>query len=480
MKLRLLLIITMLFVMVSIDYAQTGKPQYLIRTERADTVLGYMTIELFPIVAPLHCAYFDSLVNIQFYDSTAFHRVVPDFVIQGGDPNSISGPRDTWGEGDSTQATIPAEFSAVSHSRSIIGAARDEDINSANSQFYVNIADNTFLDWNYTAYGKVIDGMDVADSIVSVPRDANDNPIEKIEMFISKLDTNFTVPDVPILTSPEEEYQATQNYVTLEWDTVNGAVMYHLQVATDSEFNNLFLDDDVSRNTFNLTNIESGQITYYWRVKSNNGGNESEFSDSRTFITRIAAPELLQPDNSSTDISITPTFIWRSVYGAASYRFTIATVPTFVSSQVVYDTTAFVDTTISPITLDGLTKYYWTVKPSTDTYDGPQSRVWNFTTEEVVAVNDNESIPVKYELTQNYPNPFNPSTSISFQLPEPGFVSLKIFDVLGKEAAVLINKNMNPGYYTVPFYAENLSSGIYFYKLSAASYSAVKKMLLLR
>src|SRR5688572_11991926 len=116
------------------------KPQYQIVTHRAGSYLGTFNIELFPLIAPLHVNNFDSLVGQQFYDSTAFHRVVPGFVIQGGDPNSINGPISTWGQGQPWQVTVDAEFSVVRHLRGIIGAARDVDPNSANSQFYICVA----------------------------------------------------------------------------------------------------------------------------------------------------------------------------------------------------------------------------------------------------------------------------------------------------------------------------------------------------
>ena len=185
MKKIALFIVIQILLWANIVICQTGKPQYIIRTEQNGVDFGSFTIELFPLIAPLHSAYFDSLVAISFFDSTAFHRVVPDFVIQGGDPNSKYLPRETWGEGDPSQATILAEFSGVSHLRGIIGAARDTDINSASSQFYVNVADNESLDGAYTAFGRVISGMEVVDLIVNVPRDANDNPLDKIEMFVT-------------------------------------------------------------------------------------------------------------------------------------------------------------------------------------------------------------------------------------------------------------------------------------------------------
>ncbi len=161
-------------------------PQYVISITHEGKAVGDIAIETFPEVAPKHCANFDSLVSEGFYDGTAFHRVIPGFMIQGGDPNSKNKPRDTWGYGDPNQKTVPAEFNDISHKRGILSTARSRDINSASSQFFIMVEDGPFLDRQYTVFGKVLEGMDIADYVVNVSRDHNDNPDEKVEMTIKK------------------------------------------------------------------------------------------------------------------------------------------------------------------------------------------------------------------------------------------------------------------------------------------------------
>ncbi|HYF03555.1 MAG TPA: peptidylprolyl isomerase, partial [Patescibacteria group bacterium] len=108
------------------------------------------------------------------------------FMIQGGDPNSKTKPKEMWGMGDRSQKNVPAEFNKTRHTRGILSAARSADPNSASSQFFICVADAPHLDGQYTAYGQVIEGMDVVDKIVNAKRDHRDNPLEKIEMKITK------------------------------------------------------------------------------------------------------------------------------------------------------------------------------------------------------------------------------------------------------------------------------------------------------
>jgi peptidyl-prolyl cis-trans isomerase B (cyclophilin B) len=108
-------------------------------------------------------------------------------MIQGGDPNSKNKPEDTWGFGDPSQTRVPAEFSSLKHKRGILSAARSNDPNSANSQFFICVKDSFFLDGKYTIYGQVIKGMEVADKIVDAERNKMDRPLNKIEMKIEKI-----------------------------------------------------------------------------------------------------------------------------------------------------------------------------------------------------------------------------------------------------------------------------------------------------
>lgn len=148
-----------------------------------ETTMGNITIQLNDSAAPKHSANFRKLAKEGYYDSTTFHRVIPNFMIQGGDPNSKHGDRSTHGMGG-PDYRIDAEI-GLSHDRGVIAAARQGDpINpqrmSNGSQFYITVVPTTFLDGQYSVFGKVVEGMDVADKIVAVPRDPRDNPLEKV------------------------------------------------------------------------------------------------------------------------------------------------------------------------------------------------------------------------------------------------------------------------------------------------------------
>jgi len=148
-----------------------------------ETNLGKINLELLHELAPEHVRNFTKLVEEGFYDATLFHRVIPGFMIQGGDPNTKDiNLKNQWGVGGPGY-NIKAEFNSRSHLRGIVSMARSQDPNSAGSQFFIITSDSTFLDREYTVFGQVIDGMDVADKIVNLPRDQNDCPKQEAKMM---------------------------------------------------------------------------------------------------------------------------------------------------------------------------------------------------------------------------------------------------------------------------------------------------------
>lgn len=155
-------------------------PKALIKTK-----LGEIEIKLFPDKAPKHVENFIKLAKSGFYNGTIFHRVIPGFMIQGGDPNTKDlNKKELYGMGGPGHS-VKAEFNDVPHKRGIVSMARSNDPDSAGSQFFIVVEDSPFLDGKYTAFGQVVKGLGVADKIVNQPRDARDNPAERIEMTVT-------------------------------------------------------------------------------------------------------------------------------------------------------------------------------------------------------------------------------------------------------------------------------------------------------
>lgn len=161
-------------------------PKAIIKTK-----FGDIHIKLYPDVAPNHVENFIKLAKSGFYDGTIFHRVIPGFMIQGGDPNTKNSLRkDTYGQGGpkdekGNPILLKAEFSDIPHKRGIVSMARANEPDTAGSQFFVVVEQSPFLDGKYTVFGEVTKGLGVADRIVSVPKNDHDLPNERIEMTVT-------------------------------------------------------------------------------------------------------------------------------------------------------------------------------------------------------------------------------------------------------------------------------------------------------
>jgi peptidyl-prolyl cis-trans isomerase B (cyclophilin B) len=150
-----------------------------------ETKFGEIELELLADKAPGHVKNFTDLAKKGFYDGTTFHRVIPGFMIQGGDPNTkdVNASRAQHGTGGPGYM-IKAEFNDTAHKRGVLSMARSTDPNSAGSQFFICVADSGFLDKQYSAFGRVVRGIEVADQIVNAGRDSKDNPKDRIDMKV--------------------------------------------------------------------------------------------------------------------------------------------------------------------------------------------------------------------------------------------------------------------------------------------------------
>ncbi len=178
-----------------------------------ETKKGKMIVKFFPDIAPKHVESFKALIETDYFNGTTFHRVIPGFVIQGGDPNSKDNDRFNDGmgghagkyfgigdENNSETWTVPAEFNEKPHKRGILSMARSQNPDSGGSQFFICVDNVPQLDNNYTVFGEVISGLEVIDKIVnsSTPGTENpsyrgpdrDNPLEKVEMNISLISSS--------------------------------------------------------------------------------------------------------------------------------------------------------------------------------------------------------------------------------------------------------------------------------------------------
>ena len=191
-------VLAIFFIIAGCETKQKSKESVMDKDRAViSTQFGDIVLEFFDDIAPKHVESFKLHAQNGYYNGTTFHRVIPGFMIQGGDPLTKSEDRSRHGTGgnaakyfgigtesDESSWDLPAEFSATPHARGILSMARSNNPDSGGSQFFICVAAARFLDNQYTVFGKVVSGMDVVDAIVSSPRDARDNPDDRIEMKV--------------------------------------------------------------------------------------------------------------------------------------------------------------------------------------------------------------------------------------------------------------------------------------------------------
>ncbi|NND86267.1 MAG: peptidylprolyl isomerase [Nitrosopumilus sp.] len=224
--------IILLLVIFSIIFTSLGYQAFAQSDDKVavlETNLGTIVIEFFPEDAPKHVENFISLTESGFYDGTLFHRIIPNFMIQGGDPNTISGDPNTWGIGGPS-GNVDAEFNSIKHNRGIVSMARAADPNSAGSQFFIVHQNSNFLDGQYTVFGRIItqESFETLDKIASVETTDRDAPtdIEKVRIKKISIMNLSEISNVLELSEPEradseptpsagnQKYESTQHEIS--------------------------------------------------------------------------------------------------------------------------------------------------------------------------------------------------------------------------------------------------------------------------
>jgi peptidyl-prolyl cis-trans isomerase B (cyclophilin B) len=289
-----------------------------------ETNLGTIVIEFFPDDAPKHVDNFIGLAESGFYDGVLFHRIIPGFMIQGGDPNTINGDPNTWGTGGPS-TSVDAEFNTIKHNRGIVSMARSADPNSGGSQFFIVHGDSNFLDEQYTVFGRIVtpESFETLDKIAGVDTKPGDKPIDAEQVRITKAtivnrseisnllelqepertqttmtpstgnqkyesaehEIGFSVPEGWLLQTPEKTEPNAPDVVAVGPKT---GVMNPVISLTVQETNQRSLHDLISEKTITLQEIlESGNLRIISQNEGTINGNdvyeieaEGDFSSS--------------------------------------------------------------------------------------------------------------------------------------------------------------------------------------------------------
>ncbi|MBA4250214.1 MAG: hypothetical protein C0425_01565, partial [Chlorobiaceae bacterium] len=383
--------------------------------------------------------------------------------------------------------------------------------------------------------------------------------------------TTMQLPAAVTLIAPANNAAQEITNPMLRWNKTPFAFSYHLQVARDSLFTNLFFERDGFLPTvIQLSNVD-GNVKFFWRVRANNSGGRGAWSQVFNFMSLPTpnTPTLVSPLTNTVNVTIPTRFVWNRTPNAHTYRLQVANNAIF--SSVFFNDSTLTDTTFTLATLLDGRNYFWRVWAKNTTgnssftggrrlttklnspdsvtvrvvpraiqlnwadrsasetfthilkrtgtgnfilYDSVLTDVRTFNDTNVVggtsysyrlyssnslAISDttvertiiftsvkdiSTTVPSEFKLSQNFPNPFNPVTVIHFEIPmvEAGNidVSLTVYDVLGKEVAVLVNESKNPGVYEVTFDASRLPTGIYYYSLRAGDFIETRKMIFVK
>ncbi|MGE5314473.1 MAG: FG-GAP-like repeat-containing protein [Acidobacteriota bacterium] len=289
--------------------------------------------------------------------------------------------------------------------------------------------------------------------------------------------TCIAPPPAPVLALPSEGQTDESRVPRFAWLQAPTAESYRLQASEDPLFSAVIADTTL-RDTVWQSPALKIHTTYYWRVSASNYGGESPWSDTRSFTTLLPVPEpvvLASPVNNARPGTASVSFTWRTTpYEVKKYWFEIAADTLFIFRIV---DSSVAETSWTMPKLSGNQRYFWKVRAFNEKGWGPFSETYTFSLG-ATSVEQSGRIPDHFTLEQNFPNPFNPTTTIRLAVPQASTVRVSIYDLLGREVSVLVNEPMAPGVYDVTWNAQGMPSGIYFCRMTAGTFTALKKLTL--
>lgn len=270
-------------------------------------------------------------------------------------------------------------------------------------------------------------------------------------------------------------------HVTLAWEPAAFAETYHLQVGTTFTFSQMVLETDTVTTPSFVVELPPLKDKYFWRVRSVNAAGAGPWMDLQLFTTGPPpeAVALVAPDHDATGQPSTIPFAWRTVTGADVYHLQVSTDSSFAG--LVYEADSLRETTIDVGPLAYLTTHYWRVRGRGKTGAGDWSATRRFTVAVGTAAERlDATVPDRFVLHPNYPNPFNTQTTLRFDVPETAFVSLVVYDVLGRVVDTPVAKEMPPGRYRLSWDAAGRPSGVYLVRLRSGFIRQTQRLLLVR
>jgi hypothetical protein len=294
---------------------------------------------------------------------------------------------------------------------------------------------------------------------------------------------SFTTEPAPIsgtvaLISPTNSQAEVKFPVEFKWEQFEAAEFYELQYSVEESFKTAKFANDLEGLTYTASDL-SDTTKYYWRVRAYRDAKHSAWSNTWSFTTELRVPEIpvWAPANNEENVSTEPILVWGDSERANTYELQLSETVNF--DNLVVDITGLEETRYKVIDLQEGKTYFWRVQARNATGASGWSAPLRFTTEIITSIPFND-LPEVVSLSQNFPNPFNPTTSIRYSLPESADVTLAVYNMMGQLVETLVDGHQSSGWHTSTFNAEQLSSGVYMFRLTSGDMTITRKMTLMK